>query len=131
MPGGRARGNPVQILSENCQKIPWILLKNFMFLDITIESPYTWYMNFGPAPLGWDFSIFGTQCYLSGILVHLLSEFLRKLSKIGQNGKLVYRLVAQKTPFNTYSLGYSYPLLYCNCFRMPNSCWSHTMSPHV
>ena len=65
MPGGRARGNPVQILSENCQKIPWILLKNFMFLDITIESPCTWYMNFGPAPLGWDFSIFGTQCIMN------------------------------------------------------------------
>ena len=34
--------------------------------------------------------------YISGTLVHLLSEFLRKLSKLGQNGTLVYSLVAQK-----------------------------------
>ena len=35
--------------------------------------------------------------YISGTLVHLLSEFLRKLSKLGQNGTLVYSLVAQKS----------------------------------
>ena len=36
-------------------------MKNHMFFDITIQPPFTCYMNFGPAPLGWDFSIFGTQ----------------------------------------------------------------------
>ena len=62
MPGGRARGNPAQIFSEISQKFLPTDLKNLMFFVIPIWPPFTWYMNFGPAPLHLDFSIFGPLC---------------------------------------------------------------------
>ena len=61
MPGGRARGNPVQIFFENYQNFPSIDWKPISLFDIAIRLPYTWHMNFGPAPLSWDFSILGAQ----------------------------------------------------------------------
>ena len=62
MPGGRARGNPAQIFSEISQKFLPTDLKNFMVFVILMWPPFTWYMNFGPAPLHLDFSIFGPLC---------------------------------------------------------------------
>ena len=63
MPGGRARGNPVQIFFEYYQNFPSIDWKTNSLFDIAIRPPYTWHMNFGPAPLSWDFSILGAQWY--------------------------------------------------------------------
>ena len=59
MPGGRARGNPAQIFSENSQKFPSTDLKNILYFDISMYPSYIWHMNFGQSPLGLDFGVFG------------------------------------------------------------------------
>ena len=59
MPGGRARGNPVQNFSENSQKILSTDWKNILCFDITMCPSFKCTMNFGPSPLGSDFGIFG------------------------------------------------------------------------
>ena len=62
MPGGRARGNPAQIFSENSQKFPSTDLKNILYFDISMYPSYIWHMNFGQSPLGLDFGVFGPLC---------------------------------------------------------------------
>ena len=59
MPGGRARGNPVQNFSEISQKFPPTDLKNIINFNITIWPSFKCHMKLGPAPLGLDFGIFG------------------------------------------------------------------------
>ena len=62
MPGGRARGNPVQNFSEKIQKFPSTDLKNILYFHTTTWPSFICHMNLGLAPLGLDFGIFGTQC---------------------------------------------------------------------
>ena len=74
MPGGRARGNPAQIFSENSQKFPSTDLKNILYFDISMYPSYIWHMNFGQSPLGLDFGVFGPLC---GQLWKLISQKLK------------------------------------------------------
>ena len=59
MPGGRARGNPAQIFSENSLKFPSTDLKNILYFDIPMYPSFIWHINFRQSPHGLDFGIFG------------------------------------------------------------------------
>ena len=59
MPGGRARGNPVQIFSENLQNFPSTDLKNILYFDIPMNPSFICHTKFGHSPHGLDFGIFG------------------------------------------------------------------------
>ena len=59
MPGGRARGNPVQIFFENLQKFPSTDLKNILYFDIPMYPSFICHIKFGLSPHGLDFGVFG------------------------------------------------------------------------
>ena len=99
MPGGRARGNPVQIFFENSQNFLSIDWKSILFFDIAIRPPFTWCMNFGPAPLSLDFSILGAQCHMT------LSYFKNPVKFETAHAHLWFSVFSQKAltlllPFN-------------------------------
>ena len=64
MPGGRARGNPVQIFSENLQNFPSTDLKNILYFDIPMNPSFICHTKFGHSPHGLDFGIFGPLCVM-------------------------------------------------------------------
>ena len=91
MPGGRARGNPAQIFSENSQKFPSTDLKNILYFDISMYPSYIWHMNFGQSPLGLDFGVFGplwipefTQCSKLNFSAKMPFPFLREANLLGK-----------------------------------------------
>ena len=93
MPGGRARGNPVQIFSEKPQKFPSTDLKNIQYFHVTIQPSFICHMNLGLAPLGLDFSIFGTQCVTRHIYIIIAKNIIIwKCTKNAQKIHLISEL---------------------------------------